>query len=38
LWFFSAARERHPDGSLGYMVYIMPAEKAAWLREASGRE
>jgi hypothetical protein len=28
------------DGSLalGYFGYVMPAEKAAWLRKASGRE
>ncbi len=38
VWFFLAERERQADGSLGYMVYIMPAEKAAWLREAGGRE
>ncbi len=37
-WFFSAHRERMPDGSAGYMVYVMPAREAAWLREASGRE
>ena len=37
-WFFLAKRERHSDGSLGAMVYIMPAEKASWLREVSGRE
>ena len=37
-WFFSAIRERMPNGSLGPMVYVMPAREAAWLREASGRE
>jgi hypothetical protein len=37
-WFFSAYRERMPDGSAGYFVYVMPAQKAAWLREASGRD
>ncbi|MDP9479611.1 MAG: hypothetical protein M3R38_28770 [Actinomycetota bacterium] len=37
-WFFDANRERMPDGSAGYMVYVMPAREAAWLREASGRE
>ncbi len=37
VWFFSAERERHSDGSMGYMVYTMPAEEAAWLREAGGR-
>jgi hypothetical protein len=37
-WFFAADRERNPDGSAGRMVYIMPAEQAAWLRKASGRE
>lgn len=37
-WFFSAYRERTPDGSAGYFVYVMPAQKAAWLREASGRD
>jgi hypothetical protein len=36
-WFFAADRERNPDGSAGRMVYIMPAEQAAWLRKASGR-
>ncbi len=36
-WFFDAYRERMPDGSAGYYVYVMPAEKAAWLREAGGR-
>lgn len=36
-WFFSAYREHMPDGSSGYMIYVMPTEKAAWLREASGR-
>jgi len=38
VWFFSALRERNPDGSAGYMVYVMPKKEAAWLREASGRE
>lgn len=33
-WFFLAER---PDPN-GYMVYTMPADEAAWLREASGRE
>lgn len=33
-WFFLAER---PDPN-GYMVYTMPADKAAWLREISGRE
>jgi hypothetical protein len=39
-WFFAAHRKRRPDGSLvlGYFDYVMPAEKAAWLRRASGRE
>jgi hypothetical protein len=37
-WFFSQHRERMPDGSAGRMIYVMPAEKAAWLREARGRE
>jgi hypothetical protein len=39
-WFFSAYRKRRPDGSLGlgYFGYVMPAEKAAWLRKVSGRE
>ncbi len=37
-WFFSAYRERMADGSAGYMVYVMPAREAAWLREAGGRE
>ena len=36
-WFFDAYRERMPDGTAGYFVYVMPAEKAAWLREAAGR-
>ena len=38
-WFFSVYRERRPDGSLalGRFVYVMPAEKAAWLRGAGGR-
>src|SRR3712207_1271589 len=37
-WFFAAHRKRRPDGSLvlGYFGYVMPAEKAAWLRKASG--
>ncbi len=39
-WFFAAHRKRRPDGSLvlGYFGYVMPAEKAAWVRKASGRE
>ncbi len=37
-WFFFADRERMGDGSAGRMVYVMPADKSAWLREASGRE
>jgi hypothetical protein len=39
-WFFTAYRKRHLDGSLalGYFAYAIPAEKAAWLRKASGRE
>ena len=39
-WFFSAYRKRRPDGSLalGYFANVTPAEKAAWLRQASGRE
>jgi len=39
-WFFTAYRKRRPDGSLafGYFGYLMPAEKATWLRKASGRE
>lgn len=37
-WFFTADRERKPDGSPGSMVYIMTEEKAAWLRKASGRQ
>jgi hypothetical protein len=39
-WFFTVYRTRHPDGSLalGYFDYVMPAEKAAWVRKASGRE
>ncbi len=39
-WFFTAYRRRRPDGSLalGYFAYVTPAEKAAWLRKASGRE
>ncbi len=39
-WFFSAYRKRRPDGSLalGHFGYVMPAEKAGWLRKASGRE
>jgi hypothetical protein len=39
-WFFAAHRKRRPDGSLvlGSFGYVMPAEKAAWLRKASGRE
>ena len=39
-WFFTVYRKRHPDGSLalGYFDYVMPAEKAAWVRKASGRE
>jgi hypothetical protein len=36
-WFFRAYRERHADGKLGYFVYEMPAEQAAWIRRASGR-
>jgi hypothetical protein len=37
-WFFSAYRKRRPDGSLalGSFGYVMPAEKAAWVRKASG--
>jgi hypothetical protein len=34
-WFFAADRERNPDGSAGRMVYMLPAEQAAWLRKAS---
>lgn len=37
-WLFHASRGRNPDGSPGGMVYVMPEEKAAWLRRASGRE
>lgn len=37
-WFFDAYRERMADGSAGYMIYVISVEKAAWLREASGRE
>jgi hypothetical protein len=37
-WFFDAYRERMPDGSTGYMIYVISVEKAGWLREASGRE
>ena len=39
-WFFAAHRKRRPDGSLvlGYFGYVMPAEKAAWVHKASGRE
>jgi hypothetical protein len=39
-WFFSVYRKRRPDGSLvlGDFGYVMPGEKAAWLRKASGRE
>jgi len=37
-WFFDAYRERMRDGSAGYFVYVMSEEKAAWLREAGGRE
>jgi hypothetical protein len=37
-WFFDAYRERMPDGSAGYMIYVISVEKATWLREASGRE
>jgi hypothetical protein len=39
-WFFAAHRKRRPDGSLvlGYFGYVMPAEKAGWVRKASGRE
>ncbi len=36
-WFFDAYRERMRDGSAGYFVYVMPEEKATWLREAGGR-
>src|SRR3712207_5755134 len=39
-WFFTVHRKRRPDGSLalGCFGYVMPAEKAAWVRKASGRE
>ncbi len=37
-WFFDAYREREPDGSAGYMIYVISVEKAGWLRKASGRE
>jgi hypothetical protein len=39
-WFFTAYRKHRLDGSLalGYFVYVMPAEKAGWLRKARGRE
>jgi hypothetical protein len=39
-WFFTVHRKRHPDGSLalGSFGYVMPAEKGAWVRKASGRE
>ncbi len=36
-WFFSGDRERLDNGKLGYFLYKMPAEKAAWVRKASGR-
>ena|SRR3712207_6275542 len=38
-WFFAAHRKRRPDGSLalGHFGYVMAAEKAAWVRKASGR-
>jgi hypothetical protein len=39
-WFFAAHRKHRPDGSLvlGHFGYVMPAEKAAWVRKVSGRE
>jgi len=37
-WFFEPERDRHSDGSQGYMIYTMHAREAAWVREASGRE
>jgi sirohydrochlorin ferrochelatase len=39
-WFFTVHRKRRPDGSLvlGSFGYVMPAEKAAWLRKTSGRK
>ncbi len=36
-WFFYTHRERLADGSLGYFVYEMPSEQAAWVRKAAGR-
>ena len=37
-WFFDADRERLANGRRGYFTYKMPAEKAAWVRKASGRD
>jgi hypothetical protein len=37
-WFFAAEKKRNQDGSEGRMVYIMPSDKAAWLREARESE
>jgi hypothetical protein len=36
-WFFSAYRERSPQGVLGHMVYCMPPEEASWVRAVNGR-
>ncbi len=37
-WFFRGYRERLDNGKLGYFIYKMPAEKAAWVQKASGKE
>ena len=35
-WFFDSYREHQPDGSPGYMIYVISDEKAGWLQKVSG--
>ena len=34
-WFIDSYREHQPDGSPGYMIYVISDEKAEWLRKVS---